>query len=359
MSGKPATRSVDIVQKAHFTTCSTIPPGLISPSDAASLPPYACMLLSRRLEHGASTSDVLAAAMGVYSYPFFASSELSEFVASVAAEKFAQPKLYVLAADRDELRPEHLLARVPVFYGRPVRSMYDDEALKGLTGCTTAEAMASSSGPVYAIGGRTPVLGRPGHHLHALHGWGLNFEGNTTRDYLRYVKDGRLIAADVKHEVRRRVWLWASAAFDFADANHRARWCLPAIGFGAFLSALPSRSVNEPVLRRAFVDALSHAALSLRPRLTIELRDRGGTFLSEAEALRSSGVVYSHGDEGDLFRDPGKAVDAAGNILVESERLVLMNAWDDRHAFDDALQRCPRRSFPAPAAPRPGCHRRA
>lgn len=293
--------------------------------------------------------------MRMYTFPFFADPALFDFVAAVAANGFPQPRLFVLAADAPTLRPEHLLARLPVYYGRPVLAMYDDAALKQLTGYSTAEALRVS-GPVFAIGGRSPVFGRPGSFLTVLHGWGLNFESKATDDYRRFVRDGRLAEPEAGKEISRRVWLWASAAASLAGSGNggglspRARLCLPAIGFGAFLSALPNPAAAEPFLRLAFTRALAFAASALGQTLSIELRDHSGVFSAESALLAAAGVAHSVGAPlGDLFRDPGGAVDAEGNVLVRSiasgegenglERLVLLNAWDDRRADDESGRR--------------------
>lgn len=252
----------------------------------------------------------------------------------------------MLSSDRDRLSPPHLLARVPVYYGRPVEGAYRDDVLKQLTGFSTAEALGVS-GPAFAIGGRTQLFGRRGRRsVTVLHGWGLNFEGRGTDDFRRFVSGGRLRADDAARELSRRVFLWASAAAALAGPGSRARLRLPAIGFGAFLSALPDRAA-VPLLRVAFVDALCFAAAALRQQVTLDLQDRGGVFAGESEALVAGGVLYASGSGSDLFADPGDEADEEGNLVVPApawagggagtrERLVLLNAWDDRRGAPGA-----------------------
>ena len=242
-------------------------------------------------------------AMKIYKYNFFGTAALEKFVKkTLASEGTGDPRVFT--HNKDKVSVKHIMNRLPVYYGRPMTSMYNGTFVE------------PEQGDVYCIGGMAKVL--QGGYITIIHGYGLNFETNTTDDYKKFVNptDYTLDEPAVSAEMFNRMTLWLGAVnYMFPDGAHLR---MPIIGLGAFMSALGSTAQLQ--LCEAWKRQLVLAA-SRYPEITVEVCDFGHQFHS----IRFP-IVHSPG--GDLFRRT-VTKDFSDNYVIGDKPLVLLNAWDN------------------------------
>ena len=254
-------------------------------------------------------------AMRMYNYHFFDVAAVEWFVRrTLSTEGTGNPKVFT--HDKEKTSVKHVMNRIPVYYGKPMTSMYNG---------TFTEP---EQGAVYCIAGPAKVL--QGGYVTIVHGYGINFESKTTSDYKTFVTaSGELDLDAVTDELYNRMTLWLGTVdhmFPYSGAHMR----MPIIGLGAFASALDVNVQRE--LSEIWCEELSIAA-SKYPNITVEVCDFGCQ-LGEM----SPPIVYSRG--GDLFKCTHQK-DGDDNYIVGNKPLVLLNAWDNMSLIGNGGSRDP------------------
>lgn len=278
----------------------------------------------------------------LYPFAFFGERQatfeafLARTVPAASDSRFAR----VFVPSRRDVAADHVMKRVPVYYGAARTEMYNEATLKAVQGAGTRAALAVDRAGVFCIAGNVPLLARPSTTVIAVHGRGLNFETPGTRDYATFVERGRLRRAAVARELSRRVRLWLAAAVLTARDAHATglHVRLALMGLGRFAKALDARTTDGKVLAEALLAALDEAADALAAdNVLVEVFDRDNVLAyygvgqrAEDGRLRRTRLVPGCS----LFCFVG--VDAmspdegpASHLVVGRRALCVLNAWDD------------------------------
>lgn len=156
---------------------------------------------------------------------------------------------------------DEITMRIPVYYGEPMRELYDNKKLKSVFNYTTQQALGVKREHIFCIGGRAALIDQS-KYVTIIHGWGVNLEKDKTADYRRFTHRRKLKVDDFRREITRRMMLWVGTAHILAEGKD-VILRIPLIGMGTYLNALKS-DAEKAVARMIFADAVIATASAFR-----------------------------------------------------------------------------------------------
>jgi hypothetical protein len=233
-----------------------------------------------------------------------------------------KPPLVVVMKNREPVK-EAVTQRVPVFFGKPINNLYDENILNKMFGYSTEKAMLVKRDNPFCIAGTVRILNDSPSFwgcISVVHGWALNFENKITDDYTRFVKDNNMKFAECKTELRARAFLWIRSALELHPDGCTLR--MPAVGLGAFLTAVQRE--KEKLVQMTF-DVLNEVQKE-NQSVKLILYDFDHVF---ANYLSHKNLCFKIIDGGNIFDINGVKRALAKETLCQDELpLVLLNAWD-------------------------------
>ncbi|KAI9088727.1 hypothetical protein DFS34DRAFT_598268 [Phlyctochytrium arcticum] len=282
----------------------------------------------------------------VYSYPPFCPTARNEELCRLVLDnpheydRISQSLRLILPASSKDIHPDphqqHLLIsdslryRIPVYFGKICYDMFDDAVLKKICGYSAAEGDARIQREVrYVVCGQ--VLATSAKCLEpktafVAHAWGINFESRTTWDYAHFVdlKSGKIIRERYAKTQAEMCRMMVRAGEYALKASPAATYCdllVPMIGMGAFMSALRDNDDRDWALQTLIQQLDDAAAQSLSSKKDIRIIFYGNHRVGNLACPSTPSPNFRIKVNGDIFAD-------AGNMLVISECLCVVNAWD-------------------------------
>lgn len=271
--------------------------------------------------------------MAMYTFDFF-DPDMRKFVRSAIADpRRGEARVVVLRRSRPTV--DEVTKRIPVYFGRTMSDWFSDDSMKAITGATAAEVEATPRTNPFCIVGRARVFGTRAY-ITVVHGWALNFETNSTDDFVKYNQRLRSGPELALSELARRARLWVGAAAKTVEDGQAVHMRAPAMGLGAYTQALGEE--RKQILKRLTITAFAAAAAEF-PNVTVEMMNFGGIFtgVTPPEYISPPPVDFRTvrnlriGPETNLFASE-RRTDKDGNIVTPFGRLVLLNAYDS-HSF--------------------------
>lgn len=297
------------------------------------------------------SGDVLKVFLAaLYTFPFLGTAKHTNFVARAYADahtrKTIAASMYLFHPSGETRRvggvsiADSLRARIPVYYSKPMRGMYNEHAFKELLatlGVTQAHyekvqerlsaATVAAPPPLYVISGRVDVdwkVRAPWHRVHVAHAWGANINGKDQSPYLV------ALAADTcmyRNRINAMARCCIAAAASVAISGRTVTLRIPGIGMGDFLPYGADKDAYADVLVVGFKRALARS--SARANIRVEIVEYGVRG-SLARAVARANVPNGTPDSTVYY--------ALGNLFhpkplhggTASTDLMLVNAWDDR-----------------------------
>lgn len=285
---------------------------------------------------------MLSELLKIYTYHPFESIQLENFVKKVWSKKSQEIHEEMIFVGNAKLMSSlpSLLCRYPVYYGRPMTSMYSERKLsKVLKGCPKETEIDESQR--YVWGGPVDVMDENGKCLrknllsYVFHTWGVNLESKETYDYNLYVKKGRLQRRPFKAtvEIMLNQLLSGVGMIDYDGKD--VHIVIPQLGQGAFLSSLESAEDVEWI-KKCFLNLLAKVSKTYSYiQIHYCLFDNGPN-------VKSTHNLHIHKGNGSKFfgSNPGDMFYVARQ-LDDVDLLILVNAWDSRSFIGNGMAKDP------------------
>lgn len=284
--------------------------------------------------------------IALYRNDFFENEDLKNAVVKYYTEKGAPESFVVVGNSTDEdIIKNTLLHRVPVYYGQPMRDLYDSSALPEVLGVDPGTILPAKNPVRLAIAGLVPVFDDKNNYtekglMGAIHTYGLNFESKQTSDYKRLVNgDGMLKEEEVTENAKEMYRMIYAAAAKLAEKANvpKAKIRIPLIGLGAYLEALNNdqRQAVATKYAEAFIDVHSHAPeyhsrvsethFYVKYSSVPSFKEAQQTFVDKVSTAKLADVRII---DGSMFKQ-GEGISTSGKYILDGEDLlVLVNAWD-------------------------------
>jgi len=216
-----------------------------------------------------------------------------------------------------DLIRQHMVNRVPVYYGRVMYGNFNKSYVSKLMGVTDFENEVPLSGGAYVICG--PVIGQYKGMLrddvYVAHTWHANFESRNTSDYKLYHTPTGQFHLDMYRQ--RCVDMFAAinrvALIVGQKTGKTPVVRLPRIGLGAFISAINPKYLDD------IIEANTYAIEHVWPKSNHDVKVIICEYDSNRFRSLNSSVIRT--SQCDLFNIGSQNPD---------ETMILVNAWDNR-----------------------------